>query len=171
MTDGKIAGLVIRGQGPRIRSGLELFQVSFAAPTQFNTIELSRAALDRTIEMLTKLRDGQKFIEPVVCDQHPAEAVDQDRAASAHYGSMMNPGVFDCLAKLDPGEPHFTLLGRDPAGPRTILFWAEERHGLIQAGALTDSPHEREKTAEAQKLAASFEAYQRAQNGATENLG
>jgi hypothetical protein len=157
--DPAVADLVIRGQGPQVRKGIEVFYVSFAGPLQYDAFELSRAALDKTIEMLVKLRDGARFVEPVICRNHPPETVDQARAANAPLGSMLNPGRFDCLTKLEAGEPHFTLLGRDPAAARTVLFWAEERRQLAAAKAIPDSPHEREKTAEAEAIAASMEAY------------
>ncbi len=38
-------------------------------------------------------------------------------------GSKNNPGKFDCIAKAEPDEPMFVLLGRDPAAPLTIAFW------------------------------------------------
>lgn len=41
--------------------------------------------------------------------------------------SKQNPGVFDCYKAAMIDEPIFTILGRDPAGPATLRFWAEER--------------------------------------------
>lgn len=38
-----------------------------------------------------------------------------------------NPGEFPCYAAALPDEPIFTILGRDPAGPATLRFWASER--------------------------------------------
>lgn len=34
---------------------------------------------------------------------------------------------FNCEAKAKPGEPKFTLLGRDKAAAQAIRFWALER--------------------------------------------
>ncbi len=45
-------------------------------------------------------------------------------------GTKNNPGVFDCHANAEPDEPYFTLLGRDPCAPVTILFWMHLRHVL-----------------------------------------
>lgn len=41
-----------------------------------------------------------------------------------------HPGPFNCHAAALPDEPIFTLLGRDPAAPRTIKAWANERERL-----------------------------------------
>lgn len=41
-----------------------------------------------------------------------------------------NPGMFRCYEAALPDEPMFVLLGRDPAGPTTIEFWANERNRL-----------------------------------------
>lgn len=37
------------------------------------------------------------------------------------------PGSFRCYEAALPDEPMFVILGRDPAGPATLLFWAQER--------------------------------------------
>lgn len=42
-------------------------------------------------------------------------------------GTKNNPGKFDCYSRLDPDEPHFVLMGRDPAAPIMIMFWADIR--------------------------------------------
>lgn len=38
-----------------------------------------------------------------------------------------NPGQFRCHEAALPDEPMFVILGRDPAGPATLEFWAQER--------------------------------------------
>ena len=38
-----------------------------------------------------------------------------------------NPSPNDCYTKAEPDEPMFVLLGRDPAAPFTVLFWAKMR--------------------------------------------
>lgn len=45
-----------------------------------------------------------------------------------------NPGAFRCYDAALPDEPFFTILGRDPAAPATLRFWAEERerHGKTE---------------------------------------
>jgi hypothetical protein len=45
-------------------------------------------------------------------------------------GTKTNPGAFDCYAAALPDEPIFHLLGRDPAFPATVEFWARERTRL-----------------------------------------
>lgn len=37
------------------------------------------------------------------------------------------PGSFRCYEAALPDEPMFVILGRDPAGPATLHFWAQER--------------------------------------------
>lgn len=41
--------------------------------------------------------------------------------------SKRDPGAFMCYEAALPDEPIFTLLGRDPAAPATLRFWADER--------------------------------------------
>lgn len=38
-----------------------------------------------------------------------------------------HPGAFRCYEAALPDEPMFVILGRDPAGPATLEFWAQER--------------------------------------------
>lgn len=38
-----------------------------------------------------------------------------------------HPGMFRCYEAALPDEPMFVILGRDPAGPATLEFWARER--------------------------------------------
>lgn len=41
-----------------------------------------------------------------------------------------NPGAFRCYEAALPDEHIFTILARDPAGPATLRFWADERERL-----------------------------------------
>jgi hypothetical protein len=41
-----------------------------------------------------------------------------------------NPGAFRCYEAAMPDEHIFTILARDPAGPATLRFWADERERL-----------------------------------------
>lgn len=41
--------------------------------------------------------------------------------------TKQNPGAFDCYKAALPDEPIFVILGRDPAGPATLDFWAAQR--------------------------------------------
>lgn len=45
-------------------------------------------------------------------------------------GTRNAPGPFNCYAAALPDEEVFTVLGRDPATPATIRFWAAERERL-----------------------------------------
>ena len=39
----------------------------------------------------------------------------------------MNTNYDPCLTKREPGEPSFTLLGRDPFGASLVWLWATAR--------------------------------------------
>lgn len=41
--------------------------------------------------------------------------------------TKQNPGLFDCWKVALPDEPIFVILGRDPAGPATLEYWAAQR--------------------------------------------
>ncbi len=45
----------------------------------------------------------------------------------------------DCYLRALPGEPRFTLLGRDPDAPATILGWADSRRERIIDGSAPSS--------------------------------
>lgn len=45
-------------------------------------------------------------------------------------GTKNNPGTFDCVARAEPDEQMFTLLGRDPIGGSLVRLWAEAREQL-----------------------------------------
>lgn len=59
-------------------------------------------------------------------------------------GTKLKPGLYDCLAKAEPDEPLFTLLGRDILAPVVVRLWA----GYAEAAG--DDPA---KIAEAHRLA------------------
>lgn len=42
-------------------------------------------------------------------------------------GTKNNPGDHDCYERADPDEPMFVLLGRDPAAPHLVRWWAQMR--------------------------------------------
>lgn len=55
------------------------------------------------------------------------------------------PGAFRCYEAALPDEPMFVILGRDPAGPATIDFWANQR---IKMGKVsTDDDRDRIRAA------------------------
>ena len=47
-------------------------------------------------------------------------------------GTKRNPGKYDCYSHLHPDEPHFVIMGRDPAARATIEAWLDERKRLGQ---------------------------------------
>lgn len=55
------------------------------------------------------------------------------------------------------GEPHFTLLGRDPHAALAVEHWADQREQAIESGEYPES--DREKVAEAREKAAIMAEY------------
>jgi hypothetical protein len=49
-------------------------------------------------------------------------------------GTKNNPGKFDCYHNLEPDEPHFVLMARDPAAAAIVRQWAATRRLLIDHG-------------------------------------
>lgn len=45
-------------------------------------------------------------------------------------GTKTNPSKFDCYAKLEPDEPYFVLMGRDPVACAVVEFWTVLRERL-----------------------------------------
>lgn len=52
-----------------------------------------------------------------------------------------HPGMFRCYEAALPDEPMFVILGRDPAGPATLEYWAQQR---IQQGKVHE-PDDRDR--------------------------
>jgi hypothetical protein len=50
-----------------------------------------------------------------------------------------NPGPRDCLAKAEPDEPYFVLLGRDRASPVSIRIWSHLWLEAISLGIRPES--------------------------------
>jgi len=46
-------------------------------------------------------------------------------------GTLNKPGIYDCYSKLDPDEPHFVLMGRDPVAWATVLMWVAFREAIF----------------------------------------
>jgi len=57
----------------------------------------------------------------------------------------------DCYLRALPGEPKFTLLGRDASAPDKVRQWAFERERAISRGEAPES--DRAAVANAQKIA------------------
>jgi hypothetical protein len=66
---------------------------------------------------------------------------------------LTSPGNVDCLAKAKPGEPIFILMGRDPVMAAVLQTWATSRERMISAGAIPNTPEEREHIATALRIA------------------
>jgi hypothetical protein len=41
--------------------------------------------------------------------------------------TKLNPGPYDCYAKLADDEPYFVLRAKDPMAPALIRLWVEQR--------------------------------------------
>ena len=80
-------------------------------------------------------------------------------------GTKNNPGNFDCYDKLDPDEPMFVLMGRDPQAGYIVRCWAEDRVRKIAAdrdgGVISSVQYELEmnKVLEAYKCADDMDAW------------
>ena len=66
---------------------------------------------------------------------------------------------YDCLAKLEPNEPCFVLIGRDRASPATIKIWATLWLQEIGLGLRPES--DRPQVSEALKIARDMEIWER----------
>ena len=58
-----------------------------------------------------------------------------------------NPGAFRCYQAALPDEHVFTILARDPAGPATLEFWADERERMGK----TKNPDDIDRIADARR--------------------
>lgn len=58
-----------------------------------------------------------------------------------------NPGAFRCYEAALPDEHVFTILARDPAGPATLRFWADERERVGK----TINPDDRDRIEDARR--------------------
>lgn len=58
-----------------------------------------------------------------------------------------NPGAFRCYEAALPDEHVFTILARDPAGPATLEFWADERERMGK----TKNPDDIDRIADARR--------------------
>lgn len=76
-------------------------------------------------------------------------------------GTKLNPGRFDCYAKLQPHEPHFVLMGRDRQSGYLIREWADNYRRLNEAEG-TYTPDKKAKFEEAYKCADDCDAHCRA---------
>lgn len=61
--------------------------------------------------------------------------------------SKNNPGAFRCYEAALPDEHIFTILARDPAGPATLRFWADERERVGK----TVNPDDLDRIADARR--------------------
>lgn len=57
-------------------------------------------------------------------------------------GTKTNPGKYDCYDKLEPDEPHFVLMARDPAAPQVIAYWTQIRAEMIQQKLKPESDYD-----------------------------
>lgn len=69
-----------------------------------------------------------------------------------------NPGAFRCYEAALPDEHIFTILARDPAGPATLRFWADERERLGK----TENPDDIDRIDDARRDAELMEEWRAA---------
>lgn len=81
--------------------------------------------------------------------------------------TLENPGPFDALVKLRPGEPYFPLIGRDRSAPALVQRWADgHREKTLRefADGIIDAPKrdlELEQATEAEGIGWAMVAYKR----------
>lgn len=63
----------------------------------------------------------------------------------------------DCYYSAEPGEPIFTLLGRDVHAHQAVRKWGRDRLALVDAGLKPES--DRKRAAEAMEIADRMEAF------------
>lgn len=66
-----------------------------------------------------------------------------------------NPGAFRCYEAALPDEHVFTILARDPAGPATLRFWADERERVGK----TVNPDDKDRIDDARRDATLMEVW------------
>ena len=49
-------------------------------------------------------------------------------------GTKNSPSRYDAMAKAEPDEPYFVLLGRDHSAAELVRQWATKRHAEGEAG-------------------------------------
>jgi hypothetical protein len=76
-------------------------------------------------------------------------------------GSKAQPGAFDCYAKLEPNEPYFLIMGRDPMGQQLVEMWALGAEMRLSLGALDAEAvlNKKAQIAEARRCAAYMANY------------
>jgi hypothetical protein len=81
-----------------------------------------------------------------------AAAFAGDQVAVDEIERLRNEQPTDCYHRKLPGEPHFTLLARDPMFAAMVRQWADYRGQLIACGELPES--DREQVLNARLIAA-----------------
>lgn len=76
-------------------------------------------------------------------------------------GTKNSPGAYDCYSALEPDEPYFVLMARDPMASSLVRMWAVIRQEAIEKNLKPNS--DIEKVLEAKGCAESMEVW-RARN-------
>ena len=82
--------------------------------------------------------------------------------------ATLSPAPTFRAPKAAPGEPVFTLYGRDPAMAGCITTWVALREAMINAGVIPNTPEERAQLASALAMAEEVVAWQRRQANASD---
>lgn len=80
--------------------------------------------------------------------------------------TIEQPGEFDVLLKLKPGQPYFTLVGGDPIAEAMTLVWAIRNRSLaLHDDTLSEKDRERElrKSSQAEDIAWAMKDYRTGQ--------
>ena len=75
--------------------------------------------------------------------------------------TKLNPGLFDCYAKLEPNEPYFLLMGRDPLAGTLVRAWTAGAEVRLRSDSVRVDAvaHEQAKITEAKACADAMEAW------------
>lgn len=76
-------------------------------------------------------------------------------------GTKNNPGKYDCYDKLEPDEPFFVIMARDPMASASVRAWAMNLQNQTDMGILPkeDAQKNREKVQEAYECASKMELW------------
>lgn len=73
--------------------------------------------------------------------------------------TKMNPGRYDCLAKLHPDEPYFLLRAKDVTAPGVVREWVRRRREEAAVTGGTITPEYEAKLREAEQCAKDMDAW------------
>jgi len=75
--------------------------------------------------------------------------------------TKLNPGPFDCYAKLAEDEPYFLLRAKDVIAPAVIRYWIDLRRSLASASGTYINQDYEAKLQEAEACATAMETWRK----------